>query len=377
MFIIPLTLFSLTVTIVRTADYPLSYCSSSDGTYKLTPFDKPTPGNATPAGASTWSLTVDDTPAGRKQKVLGFGACVTDSTVAVFNLLSESKLAELLRTLVTRAGAGFNLMRHTVGCSDLSGDPAYTYDDNGGSADVNLTGFNLGDRGNAMVAMLKRMRDVNPKIKILGSPWSPPGWMKLNRKLWGTTKNNNLDHAYVDPYAQYFVKYLEAYRDGGVSVDAITIQNEPHNSRNGMPTMYIYADESGRLINEKIGPALKAAGLRTQVWAWDHNTDVPEYPQKVLDTAPSFVKTVAWHCYARNNDWATLSRFHERNPNVTQIMSECWTSPKTGWVHAADFTMGPLQNWGGGAIAWALGTNPEYGPHLSYPDGPAPPAADL
>lgn len=83
---------------------------------------------------------------------------------------------------------------------------------------------------------------------------------------------NNLNHSYVDQYAQYFVEYIEAYAAKGAQVDAITIQNEPLNSQSGYPTMYVYADESGSLIKDNVGPALKAAGLNTQIWAYDHNT---------------------------------------------------------------------------------------------------------
>jgi O-glycosyl hydrolase len=347
-----------------------SFCSSSDGKYKLSSFDIPILGKGSPGSMSTWKLTVDDTSSGHKQKILGFGAAVTDSTVTVFNVLSQKSLSSLLRTLLTSDGANFSLFRHTIGSSDLSADPAYSYDDNNGSVDTKLSSFNLGDRGNAMVAMLKQMRGINSGLFILGSVWSPPGWMKLNRRLWGTTIKNNLDHTYVSQYAQYFVKYLQAFQNSGVKVDAITIQNEPLNSRNGMPTMYIYADEAGKLIQNHIGPALASAGLRTQIWAYDHNTDQPSYPQTVLNNASQYVQTVAWHCYASWNNWNVLAKFHEQNPSVQQVMTECYTSQDLSWNQAAEFTMGPLQNWATGAIAWVLGTDTHNGPHLSYPDGP-------
>jgi glucan endo-1,6-beta-glucosidase len=87
--------------------------------------------------------------------------------------------------------------------------------------------------------------------------------------------NNNLNHDYVDVYAQYFVKYLQAFESGGASVDAITIQNEPLNPQSSYPTMYVYADESANLIQDNVGPALSAAGPSTKIWAYDHNTGLP------------------------------------------------------------------------------------------------------
>ena len=247
-----------------------AWCSSADGQYKLSQIDGPALGANNP-GLDNWKFTISE-KSGLKQIIKGFGACVTDGTVTAFNRLSEDARSALLRDLMSPEGLNFNLMRHTIASSDLSADPAYSYDDHGGSVDTSLSGFNLGDRGNAMVSMLAEMRRLQPDLTILGSPWAPPGWMQLDGVITGTTTNNNLNHQYVDGYAQYFVKYLQAYDQGGAHIDAITIQNEPLNSRAQMPTMYIFADESGALIRDKIGPAIRQAGLTTQIWAFDHNT---------------------------------------------------------------------------------------------------------
>lgn len=249
-----------------------AYCSSSDRAYNLSPFDAPVSGSGNANGLSTWKLTVNDTSAGYKQKITGFGACVTDATVSVFNDLTADDQSKLLADLMTSSGADFSLMRHTIGASDLSGDPAYTYDDTSGTSGSELNGFNLGDRGTAMASLLASMRKAKSGLTILGSPWSAPGWMKLNGVLTGNTVNNNLNPDSRGALAQYFVDYLEAFSAAGAAVDAITIQNEPLNSQAGYPTMYVYADESGDVISQNVGPALKAEGLDTQIWAYDHNT---------------------------------------------------------------------------------------------------------
>lgn len=92
---------------------------------------------------------------------------------------------------------------------------------------------------------------------------------------------------------------------------------------------------------------------------------MPSYPQTVLDEASAYVPAVAWHCYASDNDWGVLTDFHSTNPDVLQYMTECWTSSTTSWYQAAEFTMGPLQNWASGAMAWTLGSDTSFGPHLS------------
>jgi glucan endo-1,6-beta-glucosidase len=259
-----------------------AYASNSDGSLQLSSVAAPVQGAGSPGSESTWSLTIDDTSTGYKQKITGFGAAVTDATVTSFNTLSSSSLSSLLNELMTSAGAGFALMRHSIGASDLSGDPAYTYDDNGGTADPSLAGFALGDRGSAMASMLSKMKSLQSNLKIFGSPWSAPGWMKLNGVIDGSTTNNNLNDGYLtnngaqysSAFAQYFVKYIQAFQALGATIDAITVQNEPLNSQAGYPTMYMYSTEQATLIQDYIGPALASAGLDTKVWAYDHNTGI-------------------------------------------------------------------------------------------------------
>ncbi|KAL7919605.1 glycoside hydrolase family 30 protein [Trichoderma austrokoningii] len=350
-----------------------AYASNSGGNYKLSSIAAPVQGAGSPGSESTWNLSIDDTSSGYKQKITGFGAAVTDATVASFNELSASTLSQLLDELMTSAGASFSLMRHTIGSSDLSADPVYTYDDNGGKADTAMTGFNLGDRGTAMAQMLAQMKGLNSNLKVFGSPWSPPAWMKLNNAIDGDTTNNNLNDGYLTnngaqysaAFAEYFVKYIQAYESHGATIDAITIQNEPLNSQSGYPTMYMFSYEQGDLIQNYVGPALKNAGLSTQIWAYDHNTDQPDFPEQVLGIASEYVPAVAWHCYATNLDWTVLTSFKNQFPNVEQYMTECWTPSTGSWNQASSFTIGPLQNWASGVAAWTLGTTAQDGPHLS------------
>lgn len=348
----------------RRATTPAAFASSSDGKYQLSSYTAPVQGPGDPGSiTSTWSLTVDDTSTGHKQTVNGFGAAITDATVVNFNALSSNTRSRLLNDLFSADGLDFSLIRHTIAASDLSAT-VYSYDDSS-SPDTNLANFGLGDNGTAMAGLISDIKGVQSGLTLLGSVWSPPGWMKLNGVMSGTTDQNNLNHDYADQWAQYFVKYIQAFNAAGANVDAVTIQNEPLNSQSGYPTMYVDANEAAGLIQNNLGPALSGAGLNTQIWAYDHNTDQPDYPATVISGAGQYVNNVAWHCYANPVDWGVLTDFHNSHSGVTQYMTECWTSPQTGWNQAADFTMGPLQNWASGAIAWTLGTDSSYNPHLN------------
>ncbi len=173
---------------------------------------------------------------------------VTDATVTAFNALKVGQQEALLRDLFSENGINFSLMRHTIAASDLSAF-AYSYD-NITQPDPQLLAFNLLDPGRAMTAFLRSMVITNPLVKLLGSVWSPPGWMKLNGVQLGTTVNNNINPVYASSYAQYFVDYIRRYAARGVNVDFITIH----------------------LIQNFVGPALKKANIKTQIWAYDHNT---------------------------------------------------------------------------------------------------------
>lgn len=274
---------------------PTAFCSNAAGSYKVDNITAPVristgsntaihtgPSSTTNTNITAWNLTVDDTKSGYKQIIAGFGATVTDATVSSLNSQTNETQNFILQQLVTDSGANFSVMRHTIGSSDLSAEP-YTYDDNDGKVDNDLSNFSLGDHGTAMAQLLASMKELNNDMTFLGSPWSPPAWMKLNGQLVGNTTDNNLDDGYLTSkglgstghshaFAQYFVKYIQAYADFGVNIDAITIQNEPLNSQAGYPTMYVADYESGQLINEYVGPALQKANLNTTVWALDDNT---------------------------------------------------------------------------------------------------------
>ena len=309
---------------------------------------------------ATWELHIDDSDAGRLQTVTGFGAAWTDATVKVFNTLTQDDQETLLTDLFTDNGIDLKLMRHTIGQSDLtpSSIGEWSFDDNGGKPDPTLVNFNLTDPGRAMVSWLSRMYEKKQDVMLLGSPWSPPQWMK---------QNNNLRFELVDVWVSYMVKYLLAYKERGILVDAVTLQNEPLHSADSAWTMHMDKSYAGDYLTPMLQAAMQKAGLKTEIWAYDHNTDMPDYPQYVLDKNPA-VTTVAWHCYTAN-PWPPLAAFHSKNPSVKMYMTECWTHLGTGegFFDLPSFVQGPVQNYASGAMAWTLGGSTKY--DVGYPGG--------
>lgn len=285
-----------------------AWVTTEDLELRLSGQPPPQPGTA---GNATWRLKIDDTTAGRRQPVTGFGAAWTDATVFAFDRLSKAAQDTLLAELfdATGRGIGLRLMRHTIGQSDLT--PAligeWSYDDNGGADDYpGLAHFNLTEPGRRMVGWISRMQTMNPNgITLIGSPWSPPQWMKASPGKRGQDANT-LDLAMpgtADAWVQYMVKYLQAFELAGVAVAAMTMQNEPLHAADPAWTMYMDAKTQAALA-PKLAAAIRAAGLATEIWAYDHNTDHPEYPQAVLDGSNGTVRSVAW--YVRAHLWPGL-----------------------------------------------------------------------
>ena len=200
------------------------------------------------------------------QTIDGFGYTLTGGSVEVINQLGASKKQELLQELFGASANAISVsyLRISIGASDLS-STVYSYNDlPSGQTDVNLTQFSLAP-DNALIQLLKQILQINPNIKIMATPWSPPVWMKDN----GSTVGGSLQSQYYGVYAQYFVKYIQAMQAEGIRIDAITPQNEPLHPGNN-PSLLMLAEQQADFIANHLGPAFKAAGIKTKIIVYDH-----------------------------------------------------------------------------------------------------------
>ena len=133
--------------------------------------------------------------------------------------------------------------------------------------------FSIDPEKEDLIPVLKEILAINPSIKILGSPWSAPLWMKTNNASVG----GSLKTEWFNAYAKYFVKYIQAMKAEGITIDAITIQNEPLHPGNN-PSMYMTAADQALFIKQSLGPAFAAAGITTKIIIYDHNADRTDYP---------------------------------------------------------------------------------------------------
>lgn len=299
------------------------------------------------------------------QGIDGFGYTLTGGSAQVINQLNSSKRQELLQELF---GSGDNAisvsyLRISIGASDLDSLP-FTYNDlPNGQTDLNLEKFSLAPNKNDVIPMLKEILAINPNIKILATPWSPPVWMKDNDSFVG----GSLQPQYYGVYAQYFVKYIQQMEAEGITIDAITPQNEPLHPGNN-PSLLMLAAQQADFIKNHLGPAFQKANLKTKIIVYDHNCNKPEYPLAILNDAAAYpyLDGSAFHLY--EGDISAMSTVHDAFPNKNVYFTEQYTS-NTGnfdgdlkW-HTRNIIIGSMRNWSKTALEWNLANNASFGPN--------------
>jgi len=299
------------------------------------------------------------------QSIDGFGYTLTGGSAMLINRMSASARAALLQELVATTGnsIGVSYLRISIGASDLD-DRVFSYDDlPAGETDPTLAKFSLAPDRAHLIPVLKQILAINPAIKLLGSPWSPPVWMKTNQ----ASKGGSLKPEYYDVYAQYFVRYVQAMKTEGISIDAITIQNEPLHPGNN-PSLLMLPNEQATFIKKSLGPAFKRAGINTKIILYDHNADRPDYPISILDdpAVKPYVDGSAFHLYG--GPVSALSIVHDAHPDKNLYFTEQWIGAPgnlkgdLGW-HVANLIVGATRNWSRTVLEWNLAANPKQEPH--------------
>ena len=309
------------------------------------------------------TITIDATQT--FQSIDGFGNCLTGGSATLLNRMDNTSRKQILRELfATDANnIGISYLRISIGASDLS-DRVFSYNDlPTGQTDVDMVKFSLDPEKSDLIPILKEILAIDPDIKIMGSPWSAPTWMKTNN----ATKGGSLKPEYFDAYAKYFVKYIQEMKAEGITIDAITIQNEPLHPGNN-PSMYMTATDQADFIKKSMGPAFKAANIKTKIIVYDHNADRIDYPLQILNDpeAAKYVDGSAFHLYGGSID--DLSKVHNAYPDKNLYFTEQWVGAPgklagdLAW-HVRTLIIGATRNWCRNVLEWNLASDPAYYPH--------------
>jgi glucosylceramidase len=307
------------------------------------------------------------------QQIDGFGAALTGSSCHNLLRMSVENRRELLReTFDRKTGMGWSFIRISLGCSDFSLDE-YTCCDTPGIANFALTRHET----EALIPVLREIKQVNPKVKILASPWTCPRWMKVNNlselKPHDKWTGGQLNPACYQDYAAYFVKFIEGMRAQGIAIDALTIQNEPLN-RGNSASLYMGWEEQRDFIKAALGPALRKAGITAKIWVFDHNFNYDKqasqtgYPLKIYEDAEAaqYVDGAAYHAYGGGP--AELDAVHRARPDknlyFTEIAIGAWNYSFGGdlmWA-AHNIALGTLNRDCKAVMVWNFMLDENNGP---------------
>ena len=299
------------------------------------------------------------------QKIEGFGYTLTGGSAYLLHQMPLQNRAAILKELFGQGPNDLNInyLRISIGASDLDAT-VFSYDDlKEGEVDPDLKKMSIAKDQEFLIPILKEIQSIQPNLKLIASPWSPPVWMKDN----GKSKGGHLLTKYYETYAQYFVKYIQLMRAEGLQMNAVTIQNEPEHGGNN-PSMLMSAAEQTIFIKNHLGPAFKKQGITTEIVIWDHNADNPNYPIQILNdsVAKSFISASAFHLYLGHE--SALSKLHQAHPDKKIYFTEQWTGAKGSFEgdfmwHMQHIVIGTMSNWSSMVLEWNLAKDPTYGPH--------------
>jgi len=314
-----------------------------------------TEGNTQAAG-----LTIQINPETSYQEIDGFGFTLSQGSAIHLLGMSETARRTLLEELFGKKGNQISIsyLRLAVAASDLNERP-FSYNDLEDSlaVDLALEKFDLGPDRKDVIPILKEILAVNPKIKLMASPWSPPSWMKDNKD----TRGGSLPEEYESVYAQYLVKYIQEMKVEGITIDALTIQNEPLHPANN-PSLLMLPEQQARFIGMHLGPAFREAEIKTKILIYDHNADRPDYPITVLQDslANPFIDGSAFHLYGGKIE--ALSEVHQAFPDKHIYFTEQWIGAPGNLAgdltwHAKNLIIGATRNWAKTVLEWNLTSN--------------------
>jgi glucosylceramidase len=323
------------------------------------------------AGAPQSGTTVRVDPQVKYQTMTGFGASITDSSAQVLYGIPKDQRDTVMKNLFDpETGDGTSFLRQPIGASDFVKGADYSFDDMpAGQKDYGLKHFSVAHDQKQILPLLRQAEKLNPDLKIVGTPWSPPGWMK--------TGDSMIDGKLIDSpaiykaYADYLVKFVKAYAANGVTVDYLTVQNEPQAlNRDDYPGSDMSFEQETKVI-DALGPALKKAGLDTKILGYDHNwsehpNDIkaheavgedPEvnYPYDLLaSSASKWIDGTAYHCYA--GDASAMTALRASFPGKDIYETECEGGTITTGLDS-------VNNWAKTVVYWNIALDEHHNPH--------------
>ncbi|MFN8301924.1 MAG: glycoside hydrolase family 30 protein [Saprospiraceae bacterium] len=335
------------VTVYTTAD-STSYRLSPTGTFQFKPFGQPFENQA--------CIFVD--PSHKFQTLVGIGGAITDASAETFAKLPPARQQEFLTAYYNpEKGIGYTFGRTNINSCDFSSD-MYTYVKDG---DKTLSSFNIAHDEKFKIPLIKKaMAETGGQMKLFASPWSPPAWMKDNNNM---LQGGQLLPEYYDSWAQYYVRFIQAYEAQGVPVWGISVQNEPMAKQTWESCIYT-AEEETSFIKNHLGPILSRSRMSDKkLIAWDHNRDLLYQRAAALLSDPQAAKYIwgiGFHWYEIWNggrQYENVKRVAESFPGKNLLLTEACNYPFSWetfnqWHWGEQYGENMIHDFNNGAVAW-------------------------
>lgn len=292
------------------------------------------------------------------QKFMGIGGAITDASAEVFAKLSPEKQEELIQSYFSKDGIGYNVIRTSIHSCDFS-SASHTYIEEG---DKELETFSIAHDKEFRIPMIKRATAlIKDDLVFYASPWSPPAFMKTNKNM---LHGGKLLPEYNQAWANYYVKFIEAYEDEGIPVWGVTIQNEPMAVQIWESCIYT-AEEERDFLKNYLGPTFEKAGMGDKnIVVWDHNRDLLSHRANTIFEDPEAAK-YAWgtgfHWY---ETWAggepmydNLKNIKESFPDKNLLFTEgCQekfdATQYHRWSNAERYGNSMINDFNSGVVGW-------------------------
>jgi beta-glucosidase len=303
--------------------------------------------------------TIRIDPSQQFQEMMGIGISMEEATVYNLRKMSQALQEEFLQKLVGSNGAEISMIRVCIGTPDFTARTFYTYDDMPkGQTDEDFSEFSIQkDKEYGIIDTLKRIREIKPDIKFFASPWSPPGWMKTSDSIIrGQVKDE-----YLDELAEYYLKFLQAYKAEGIDIEAMTLQNEPLLEIDYPSAKLTWQQEAH--LAKLLRAELDSNGFNhVKLWIFDHNPgDTMTYPAQILkdngEGAYDAVDGTAFHDYG--GDLSEMTRLHNLYPEKNVYLTERSVWGTTGADRMAQY----FRNWAKSYNAWVTMLDSDIATH--------------
>lgn len=323
------------------------------------------------------SMTLD--PNTRYQEFDGFGAAITGASAYNLSRMPAEARAKLLKeTFSVEEGMGYSYVRVPIGGSDFNARSNYDYTccDEQGIEHFALTS----DETDYIIPILKEILTYNPNLKVMGSPWSCPRWMKVSdintKGAYNSWVGGYLNPDYYQDYATYFVRWIQAFEQEGIHIESITVQNEPLNWGNCI-SLYMPWQQQRDFVKTALGPAFEANNIATKIIVFDHNynydgkEDQNDYPLKIYndDEAARFIDGAAYHNYGGSP--TELDQIHKAAPAKNLYFTEASIGEWNNGFDMSVSLMDEMKNtclatvtrWCKAVIVWNFMLDDDNGPH--------------